>query len=146
MKEINDYINNVDEKRRDAYIQLYNIIKDNIPDGFEAGMEYGIPSFHVPLDTYPQGYLNRVDEPLPFISIAAQKNHIAVYHMGVMAKKDLRLWFEEEYKQQVPTKLDMGKSCIRLKNINHIPYHLIGELVSKMEVEEWIEIYEKAKG
>ncbi|MEG2254387.1 MAG: DUF1801 domain-containing protein, partial [Vagococcus sp.] len=97
----------------------------------------------VPLDVFPEGYLNRVDEPLPFISLGAQKRHLALYHLGIMGNKELLQWFQEEYAKVVPTKLNMGKSCIRMTNVKHIPYELIGELVSKMSMEEWIESYQK---
>ncbi|MFI3622257.1 DUF1801 domain-containing protein [Vagococcus fluvialis] len=143
MKEIDDYLANVDEKRQAAFRKLYETVKDNLPVGFEENFQYNMISFVVPLSTYPKGYLNREDEPVPFISLAAQKNHIALYHMGIMGDKNLLTWFEEEYQKQVPTKLNMGKSCIRMTNVKNIPYELLGELVSKMTLEEWLQNYEK---
>ena len=143
MKEIDDYLANVDEKRQAAFRKLYEIVKDNLPVGFEENFQYNMISFVVPLSTYPKGYLNREDEPVPFISLAAQKNHIALYHMGIMGNETLLAWFEEEYQKQVPTKLNMGKSCIRMTNVKNIPYELLGELVSKMTLEEWLQSYEK---
>jgi hypothetical protein len=128
MKEIDDYLANVDEKRQAAFRKLYETVKDNLPVGFEKNFQYNI---------------NREDEPVPFISLAAQKNHIALYHMGIMGDKNLLTWFEEEYQKQVPTKLNMGKSCIRMTNVKNIPYELLGELVSKMTLEEWLQSYEK---
>lgn len=143
MDNIENYIENVDDKRRDAFRKLYDIVKENIPDGFEEEFLYGMISFVVPLETYPKGYLNREDEPIPFISLAAQKNHIALYHMGIMGQESILSWFQEEYKKQVPTKLNMGKSCIRMTNVKNIPFDLIGELVSKISLEEWLKSYEK---
>lgn len=143
MENIENYIENVDDKRRDAFRKLYDIVKENIPDGFEEEFLYGMISFVVPLETYPKGYLNREDEPIPFISLAAQKNHIALYHMGIMGQESILSWFQEEYKKQVPTKLNMGKSCIRMTNVKNIPFDLIGELVSKISLEEWLKSYEK---
>ncbi|NKC69347.1 DUF1801 domain-containing protein [Vagococcus fluvialis] len=143
MKEIDDYLANVDEKRQAAFRKLYEIVKDNLPVGFEENFQYNMISFVVPLSTYPKGYLNREDEPVPFISLAAQKNHIALYHMGIMGNETLLAWFEEEYQKQVPTKLNMGKSCIRMTNVKNIPYDLLGELASKMTLEEWLQSYEK---
>lgn len=143
MKEIDDYLANVDEKRQAAFRKLYETVKDNLPVGFEENFQYNMISFVVPLSTYPKGYLNREDEPVPFISLAAQKNHIALYHMGIMGNETLLAWFEEEYQKQVPTKLNMGKSCIRMTNVKNIPYELLGELVSKMTLEEWLQNYEK---
>lgn len=143
MENIENYIENVDDKRRDAFRKLYDIVKENIPDGFEEEFLYGMISFVVPLETYPKGYLNREDEPIPFISLAAQKNHIALYHMGIMGQESILSWFQEEYKKQVPTKLNMGKSCIRMTNVKNIPFDLIEELVSKISLEEWLKSYEK---
>ena len=80
--------------------------------------------------------------PLPFVNIASQKNFIAVYHMGIYSDPDLLKWFTSEYSKYVKTKLDMGKSCIRFKKIDQIPYELIGELITKMTPEDWIKRYE----
>lgn len=143
MDKIENYLEAIDEKRKEPFRKLYGIVKENMPDGFEEEFLYGMISFVVPLKTYPNGYLNRKDEPIPFISLAAQKNHIALYHMGIMGQDALLKWFQVEYAKQVPTKLNMGKSCIRMTNVKHIPYELIGELVTKMSLEEWLENYEK---
>ena len=98
----------------------------------------------VPLTRYPQGYHVKKDEPLPFMSLASQKNHIALYHMGLYGNQAVEDWFVDEYAKRVPTKLDMGKSCIRFKNPDHIPYDLIAELVQKISVDEFISNYEKS--
>ena len=143
MDKIGEYLEQVDEPRRQAFDELYKEIKNNLPDGFEEIIMYDMISFVVPLERYPNGYLNRPNEPLPFVSIAAQKKHLAIYHMGMITNETLRNWFQESYAQQVPTKLNMGKSCLRLTNIKHIPYKLIAELMRKMTVEDWIEEYEK---
>ncbi|MFC3633619.1 DUF1801 domain-containing protein [Enterococcus rivorum] len=133
----------MDSKWQESYLKLAKIVADNIPEGFELQMQYGFPTYVVPLSVYPEGYLHRSDEPLPFISLAAQKRHLALYHMGIMGNKKLLEWFQEAYKEQVPTKLNMGKSCIRFTNPEKIPYELIGELVTKMSMEEWINAYQK---
>lgn len=143
MSEISEYIHHIPEKWQEDYIKLAKIIDDNLPKGFNLVMQYGMPSYVVPLSRYPAGYLNRQDEPLPFISLAAQKNYISLYHMGIYADKELLTWFEEEYAKQVPTKLNMGRSCIRLSNVKHIPFDLIGELVGKISVDQWIKLYEE---
>lgn len=143
MNQIEEYINRVDEKRAEDFNKLYHTVKAKIPDGFQEIMSYGMISFVVPLETYPKGYLNRTDEPLPFISIAAQKNHIALYHMGIIGNKEILAWFEKEYANRVTTKLNMGKSCIRFTNSKKIPFDLIGELAAKISMEDWIASYEK---
>lgn len=142
MNEIESYIDQIDAKRKEAYIKLYEVIQEQLPIGFEPVLQYGMPTFVVPLNTYPKGYLNRTDEPLPFISIGVQKNHIALYHMGLYGMEELKEWFEREYAERVPTKLNMGKSCIRFTNTKTIPYGLIGELSEKVTVKEWINKYE----
>ena len=141
---IDEYMANVPEERQEAFGRLWETIAENIPDGFEQGLSYGFPSYVVPLSVYPDGYHCKKDEPLPFISIANQKNFVALYHMGVYADMELMEWFKAEYPNHVKTKLDMGKSCVRFKKPENIPFDLIGELVSKMTADKWIEIYEAA--
>lgn len=136
------YIEQVDEKWRDSFTKLADVIATNIPDGFEQTMNYDMISYVVPLSSYPKGYHVTPNTPLPFISLAAQKRHIAVYHMGIYADNALLSWFQEEYAKRVPTKLNMGKSCIRFTSTKNIPYDLIGELVSKMTPAEWVNRYE----
>lgn len=141
---IEEYVQQVDDKRREVFQELLEVVRNNLPEGFQEIMQYGMITFVVPLESYPKGYLERQDEPLPFISLAAQKNHIALYHMGILANKELLEWFQINYQKQVPTKLNMGKSCIRLTNIKHIPFDLLGELVSKTTMTDWITSYEKS--
>lgn len=138
-----DYTHIVDEQRLDAFTQLIETIDQNIPLGYEKIEQYGGISYVVPLSTYPKGYHVTPDSPLPFLSIIAQKKHIALYHMGMYAVPELLQWFQQQYAQQVPTKLNMGKSCIRFTNIKHIPYALIGELIQKLTPEQWISYYEQ---
>ncbi|MGX7132040.1 DUF1801 domain-containing protein [Enterococcus songbeiensis] len=139
--ELAAYEATLPEKWRDSYFSLKESLLTNLPEGFELIMQYGMPTFVVPLSTFPQGYLGRKNEPLPFLSLAAQKNHLALYHMGLMSNKELLTWFQTKYAEAVPTKLNMGKSCIRFTNTKHIPYKLIGELAQKITVTEWIEAY-----
>ena len=143
-KAMEAYLEQVDEKWRDSFTKLADVIATNIPEGFELTMNYDMISYVVPLSTYPKGYHVTANTPLPFISLAAQKRHIAVYHMGIYADTALLSWFQEEYAKRVPTKLNMGKSCIRFSSAKNIPYDLIGELVSKMTPGEWITRYEGA--
>ena len=139
-----EYIAELPEDRKQAIIKLRDTILKNLPEGFEEEMSYGMIGYVVPHSIYPAGYHCNPELPLPFINIASQKNFIALYHMGIYSDKGLLNWFVSEYPKYVKTKLDMGKSCIRFKNIAHIPYSLIGELVAKMTTEQWISIYEKA--
>lgn len=139
-----DYISQLPEERKAPMTKLHQLIKGNMPEGLESGMGYGMPAYFVPKSVYPPGYHCKPFPPLPFISIASQKNFVALYHMGLYAKKELYDWFVAEYPKHAKYKLDMGKSCIRFKKVDDIPYDLIKELLGKMTVEEWIEIYESA--
>ena len=139
-----EYIAELPEDRKQAIMKLRDSILKNLPEGFEEEMSYGMIGYVVPHSIYPAGYHCNPVLPLPFINIASQKNFIALYHMGIYSDKGLFNWFVSEYPKHVKTKLDMGKSCIRFKNLEHIPYSLIGELVAKMTTEQWISIYEKA--
>ncbi|MGQ0827778.1 MAG: DUF1801 domain-containing protein [Bacteroidota bacterium] len=141
-KTPDEYIASLPADRKKAMSELRKVIRKNIPKGFAEIMGYGMMGYAVPHSIYPDGYHCDPKLPLPFMGIASQKNFIAVYHMGIYADKDLFKWFTTEYAKQ-STKLDMGKSCIRFKKPEQIPFKLIGELASKMTVKEWIAIYEK---
>lgn len=139
-----EYISQLSETRRQAVEKLRRTIKDNLPKGFEEIMSYGIMGFVIPLSIYPAGYHVNPEEPVPFISIASQKNYIALYHMGIYIYPDILEWFQEEYAKNVKTKLDMGKSCIRFKKMDNIPYGLIAELCRKITIEDYLKKYELA--
>lgn len=137
-----EYLASLPEDRKEAMEKLRKVILDNLPKGFEEGMAYGMLGYVVPLSSYPAGYHCTPNTPLPFLSIASQKNFIGFYHMGMYSDKELYNWFTEEFPKHSKYKLDMGKSCVRFKKIEAIPYDLIAELVSKITPEKWIEIYE----
>lgn len=139
-----EYIANIAPDKKAAVEQLRNVILANIPDGFKEEMNYGMIGFVVPHSIFPDGYHCDPKLPLPFVNIAAQKNFVALYHMGIYAKPELLNWFVNEYPNHSKTKLDMGKSCIRFKKIEQIPFDLIGELMQKMTVEDWISTYKAA--
>lgn len=142
-KTTEEYIKNLSEERKEPFQHLRKLILDNLPKGFEEQMSYGMLGYVVPKTVYPNGYHCNLELPLPFLSIASQKNFIGFYHMGIYTDKELLDWFVAEYPKHVKTKLDMGKSCIRFKKMEQIPYQLIGELVRKMTVSQWIAFYEK---
>lgn len=139
-----DYISQVPEERRETLKKLRKVIKENLPNGFEEGIQYKMIGYYVPHSVYPDGYHCDPKTPLPFMSFASQKNSINLYHSGIYAKKELHDWFVNEYPKHCKRKLDMGKSCIRFKNLDDIPFELIRELVTKISCEEWINIYESA--
>lgn len=144
VNSVEEYIAELPEERQPVIEKLRKVILDNLPDGFEEQLSYDMIGYVVPLSRYPQGYRGKKGEPLPFLSLASQKNHIALYHMGLYGNPKLEEWFAKEYTDRVPTKLDMGKSCIRFKNPDHIPYDLIAELCQKITVNDYIHSYEEA--
>ena len=138
-----EYIEKVPEERQEYFKTLREIIKENLPSGFEECMAYGMIGYVVPHTKYPAGYHCDPKQPLPFMSIASQKNFIAFYHSGIYAIPEIHEWFVNEYPKYSKRKLDMGKSCVRFKKPEEIPFKLIGELVKKISVEDWINVYEK---
>jgi uncharacterized protein YdhG (YjbR/CyaY superfamily) len=141
---VDAYIAELPEDRQQAINTLRKVIKKNIPKGFAEGIGYGMIGWSVPHKLYPDGYHCDPKTPLPFFSIASQKNSINIYHMGVYADPKLLKWFVDAHAKASTKKLDMGKSCVRYKKAEDIPYDLIGELVSKTTVDEWIALYEKS--
>ncbi|NNF85293.1 MAG: DUF1801 domain-containing protein [Winogradskyella sp.] len=139
-----DYISQIPEDRKATLKKLRETINQNLPKGFEEGIQYGMIGYYVPHSKYPDGYHCNPKEPLPFMSIASQKNFVALYHSGLYANKTLYNWFVSEYPKHAKTKLDMGKSCVRFKKMEDIPYELVGELCQKITADEYIEIYETA--
>ena len=142
-ENIEEYFANIPEERRDPMNKLRAIINKNIPKEFTEMLNYGMPGWVVPFSVYPDGYHCNPKLPVPFINIASQKHFIGFYHMGIYANPELYKWFVNEYPKHCSRKLDMGKSCIRLKNIEEIPYKLLAELCTKMTANDWIELYEE---
>ena len=141
-KTILDILTNLAENRVKSFNKLHDVIVKNLPEGFEAAISYGGLGYVVPHTLYPSGYHCNPKEPLPFAGIASQKNSINFYHMGIYSDPKLLEWFLSEYPKYCKHKIDMGKSCIRFKKLDEIPYELIGELMKKITVKEWIHIYE----
>lgn len=137
------YVADLPADRQKAIKKLRSVISKNLPKGFKEVMNYGMLGWVVPHSTYPDGYHCDPKLPLPFMALASQKNFVALYHSGIYADKKLHDWFVKEYGKHMDTKLDMGKSCVRFKKMDNIPYDLIGELVKKMSVDDWIALYEK---
>ncbi len=140
---VEQYIQELPADRIETIRKLVDTIRKNLPAGFSEGMSYGMPGWVVPHALYPAGYHCDPKQALPFISLASQKNHISVYHMAMYAGALLD-WFNEEWKLHSAKKPDIGKSCIRFKKAEDIPFDLIGKLVSKITPQEWISLYESA--
>ncbi|MGE6219827.1 DUF1801 domain-containing protein [Nubsella zeaxanthinifaciens] len=139
---VEEILANVPQDRSEAFNKLHQTIVQNLPEGFEAGISYGGLGYVVPHHIYPAGYHCKPIEPLPFAGLASQKNSINFYHMGIYMDQSLMDWFMAAYPKHSKQKLDMGKSCIRFKKTEDIPYQLIGELMQKMSLKQWVELYE----
>lgn len=137
-----EYVRKVPDDRREAIAALRKTVNHSLPKGFQETINYGMIGWVVPHSTYPDGYHCDPKLPLPFMSLASQKNFIALYHSGLYADKDLYDWFVTEYPKHAKRKLDMGKSCIRFKKMDDIPLDLIGSLCGKISVNDWIALYE----
>lgn len=141
-KNPDEYIEKLPEDRKAAISRIRKVLLEKLPEGFQETMSYGMIGYVVPHSTYPKGYHVNPELPLPFINLASQKNYIALYHSGIYADEKLLAWFKEEYPKYSNSKLDMGKSCIRFKKLDDIPFQLIGELAEKITPKDWIRKYE----
>ncbi len=138
---VEEYLKEIPAERQAAMQKLTGICKKELK-GFQEVISYGMIGYVVPKSVYPAGYHCTPELPLPFVNIASQKNFIALYHMGVYGSSKLLDWFVAEYPKHAKGKLDMGKSCIRFKKMDDIPFALIQELLSKMSMQDWINQYE----
>lgn len=142
-KTLEDYLSEIPEERKEAFQKLRDVINQNLDKQFVECMNYGMIGYVIPHEIYPNGYHCDPKLPLPFMNLASQKNFIALYHMGLYGDSNMLEWFQTEFPKHSKYKLDMGKSCIRFKKMDGIPYDLIGELCKKMSAKQWIETYEK---
>ncbi|MBC29588.1 MAG: hypothetical protein CMH48_01975 [Muricauda sp.] len=142
-KTVDEYISKLPDDRKEAVSRLRKTVKENLPEGFEECISYKMIGYVVPHSIYPPGYHCDPKLPLPFLNIASQKNFVALYHSGIYADKKLHDWFVTEYPEHAKTKLDMGKSCVRFKKMDDIPYGLIAQLCQKITVKDWVALYEK---
>ncbi|WKZ58688.1 MAG: DUF1801 domain-containing protein [Cyclobacteriaceae bacterium] len=142
-KTVTEILLNQPANRLEPFNKLHEVIIKNLPKGFEPAISYGGLGYVVPHKLYPAGYHCKPEEPLPFAGIASQKGSINLYHMGIYANPKLLNWFVSEYPKHSKQRLDMGKSCIRFKKLDDIPYKLVGQLMKKITVKQWIGMYEK---
>jgi hypothetical protein len=140
---VSTYIASLPPDRQDAISATRSALVENLPKGYEEIFSSNMINYVVPHSIYPNGYHCNPKQALPFISLANQKNFIALYHMGLYADPVLLKWFVDIYPNHSKRKLDMGKSCIRFKNFEDIPVKLIGELAQKMSVDNYVAVYEK---
>ncbi len=140
------YLDALPDDRRKVIRKLRTHIRRGLPKGFTEVMSYGMLGYVVPLKFYPAGYHVKKDTPLPFINLASQKQHVAIYHMGLYANSDLLKWFCSEYREVTGAAADMGKCCVRFRRLDAVPYPLIEELATKVTPSQWIETYEASRG
>lgn len=140
---VDEILSNLPLERVEPFNKLHQVIIKNLPKGFEPAISYGGLGYVIPHKLYPAGYHCKPVEPLPFAGIASQKGSINFYHMGIYADAELLEWFVGEYPKHCKHRLDMGKSCVRFKKMDDIPYKLIGQLMKKMSAKQWIDMYEE---
>jgi hypothetical protein len=137
------YVAGLPPERRAVVARLRQVLRKNLPAGFEETIDYGMIAWVVPRTLYPAGYHADPSRGLPFIALASQKQYVALYHMGLYAGP-LAAWFKAEWPKRTTAKLDLGKSCLRLRNLDDVPYGLVADLARRMTPREWIAIYEAA--
>lgn len=139
---VKEFLATIPADRTESFNRLHDVIVENLPAGFEAAISYGKLGYVVPHSIYPAGYHCKPSEPLPFAGIALQKKSINLYHMGFYTDPELVAWFLSEYSKHSTQKPDMGKGCVRFRRSDEIPCDLVGELMRKISVKEWVDIYE----
>ncbi len=137
------YVDSLPAERKKVVAKLRTLLRKNLPKGFKEQMSYGMIGYVVPHSIYPAGYHVDPSLPLPFINLASQKSHVALYHYGIYGDQRLADWFVSSYSDTVGKKPDMGKSCIRFKKMEAIPYDLLSELAGKIDVDTFIKMVEK---
>jgi hypothetical protein len=139
---VDDYLASLPDDRREAVAAVREVMRDNLPEGFVEGMQYGMIGYYVPLERYPTTYNG---QPLGVAALANQKNHMAMYLMGVYSDGDEAAWFKERWRA-TGKKLDMGKSCVRFKKLDDVPLDVVAEAISRTSVDDFIGWYERARG
>lgn len=129
-----EYLESLPEDRREAIEQVRSVILKNLPKGIEETMNWGMISYEVPLEVYPDTYNKK---PLMFAALSSQKNHMAVYLSGIYCDESLREKFEMDYKAS-GKKMDMGKSCVRFKKLEHLPLDVIGWAIGAADMETFV--------
>ena len=141
-KTVQEYLAGLPEDRREAVTAVRDTINAHLPDGYEETLEFGMITWSIPLADYPFTYNGK---PLGIASLAAQKNHMAIYLMGMHADGPDEQWFREQYAER-GVKLDMGKSCVRFKKVEDVPLDILGAAIERIPPERFIDLYETSRG
>lgn len=139
---VEDYLAELPPDRLDAIQEVRQVILDNLHDGFVEVMNWGMISYEVPLETFPDTYNKK---PLSYAALASQKNHMAVYLHSVYGDPDIEAWFRDAY-LATGKKMDVGRSCVRFKRIEQLPVELVGEAIAKIDLDSFLESYRKHRG
>ncbi len=139
---VEDYLDSLPEERREAVSAVRDTINASLPEGYAEQMDWGMISWVVPLELEPDTYNGK---PLCYVALASQKRHLSVYLMGLYTDGPELEWFERQYAER-GLKLDMGKSCVRFKRLEDLPLDVLGEVVGKIGVQEYIDRYDAARG
>lgn len=140
---VSKYLAELPAQRRQAIEVIRKTILKNLPAGYAEGMQYGMIGYFVPHSVYPAGYHCDPKQPLPFAGLASQKNYISIYLMCIYGDREHEKWFRKAW-AKTGKKLNMGKSCVRIKKIDDLPLELIGQAIKRMPVKKFIEFYESA--
>lgn len=139
---VDEYLAELPEDRRQAISTVRDEILKNLPQGYEEQMIYGMIGYVVPFSLWPAGYHCDPKLPLTYAALASQKQHMAVYLMNIYMTNDSESWFISEYKK-TGKRMDIGKSCVRFKKLEHLPVELIGQAIARTSVQDYLDIYQQ---
>lgn len=138
---VEEYLESLPPERQEGLKQVRQTILEHLPEGYEEVINWGMITYQVPLETYPDTYNGK---PLMYAALANQKNHMAVYLTGCYLSEENREEFEQAYRE-TGKRMDMGKSCVRFRNLEDLPLDLIGERIASLEVPEFIAEFQAAR-
>ena len=140
-KTVAEYLSNLDDVRREAISAVRGVILDNLPDGYEETMQFGMITYVVPLSVLADTYNG---QPLMYVALASQKRHMSLYLTNVYGDESVEKWFRERY-LAAGKKLDMGKSCVRFRKLDDLPLALVGEVVARTPIADFVEVYKASR-
>lgn len=138
---VGQYLDELPEDRREAIETVRGVILEHLPEGYEEVMNWGMITYQVPLDVYPDTYNGK---PLMYAALASQKNHMAVYLSGIYADDQARERFESAYRE-TGKRLDVGKSCVRFRSLDDLPLDVIGDAIARRPLDEFVQSYERGR-
>jgi hypothetical protein len=138
------YLKALPADRREAIEAVRGVILKNLPKGYAEGIQYGMIGYFVPHDVYPPGYHCDPKQPLPFVSLASQKNHMAVYLYCLYSDPDMLDWFREAW-AATGRKLDMGKSCVRFKKLDQVALDVVADAIRAIPVKDFVAHYDASR-